>query len=102
MAGEPVTLFAQQEANRRRSRWLVVAFVLFFAWLGFGGDLVYWLATRDGGPGSYQHIVPWFGFTLTAVAALFAMWATRTGAERVLWAAGATEITSPATPEERQ
>jgi hypothetical protein len=40
MTGEPVNLFAQQEANRRRSRWLVVAFVVFFAWLGFGGDWI--------------------------------------------------------------
>ena len=27
---EPVNFFAQQEANRRRTRWLVVAFILFF------------------------------------------------------------------------
>jgi heat shock protein HtpX len=102
MAGEPVNLFAQQEANRRRSRWLVAAFVLFFAWLGFGGDAIYWLATRDADPGMYRHIVPWVGLLLTGVAALFAMWATRTGAERVLWAAGAVEVTSATTPEERQ
>jgi heat shock protein HtpX len=102
MTGEPVNLFAQQEANRRRSRWLVVAFVLFFAWLGFGGDAIYWLATRDADPGVYRHVVPWFGVVLTVVAALFAMWATRTGAQRVLWSAGAEEVTSPTTPEERQ
>ena len=36
---EDVNLFAQQEANRRRSRWLIIGFVLFFAWVGFGGDL---------------------------------------------------------------
>src|SRR5213596_3763164 len=29
-------LFQQQEANRRRTTWLVIGFVLFFAWLGFG------------------------------------------------------------------
>ena len=102
MTGEPVNLFAQQEANRRRSRWLVVAFVLFFAWLGFGGDWIYWLFTRTGEPGAYRHVIPWFGVALTAVATLFAVWATRTGAKRVLWSAGATELTSPATAEERQ
>jgi hypothetical protein len=32
-------LFAQQEANRRRTRWLVFGFIMFFAWVGFGGDL---------------------------------------------------------------
>ena len=102
MTGEPVNLFAQQEANRRRSRWLVVAFVLFFAWLGFGGDWIYWQFTRTGDPTGYRHVFPWFGLGLTVVAILFAAWATRTGAKRVLWSAGATELTSPATPAERQ
>ena len=34
-------LFAQQEANRRRSTWLVIGFIVFFAWVGFGGDVAY-------------------------------------------------------------
>jgi heat shock protein HtpX len=102
MTGEPVNLFAQQQANRRRSRWLVVAFVLFFAWLGFGGDWIYWQFTRTGDPGGYRHVFPWLGVGLTAVAIVFAAWATRTGAKRVLWSAGATELTSPTTPAERQ
>jgi heat shock protein HtpX len=97
-----VNLFAQQEANRRRSRWLVVGFVLFFAWLGFGGDWIYWELTRAAGPGEYRHVVPWFGLGLSVVAIVFAAWATRTGAQRVLWSAGATELTTPTTPEERQ
>ncbi|MDB4910717.1 MAG: Protease HtpX, partial [Gemmatimonadetes bacterium] len=42
---DEVNLFAQQEANRRRSRWLVIGFILFFAWLGFGGDYIAYLAT---------------------------------------------------------
>jgi heat shock protein HtpX len=102
MADEPVNLFAQQEANRRRSRWLVVAFVLFFAWLGFGGDWIYWQFSRTGEPGEYRHVVPWFGIGLSLAAILFAAWATRTGATRVLWAAGASELTSATTPAERQ
>ena len=36
-------LFAQQEANKRKSAWLVAGFVLFFAWIGFGGDLAFFL-----------------------------------------------------------
>jgi hypothetical protein len=28
---EDANLFAQQEANRRRSSWLVVGFIVFFA-----------------------------------------------------------------------
>jgi heat shock protein HtpX len=102
MAGEPVNLFAQQEANRRRSRWLVVTFVLFFAWLGFGGDWIYWQLTRAGEAGGYRHVFPWFGLGLSIVATLFAAWATRTGPKRVLWSAGARELTSPTTPAERQ
>jgi heat shock protein HtpX len=102
MAGEPVNLFAQQEANRRRSRWLVVAFVLFFAWLGFGGDWIYWQLTRTGEAGGYRHVFPWFGLVLSVVAILFATWATRTGPKRVLWSAGAMELTSATTPAERQ
>ncbi|MDQ3998041.1 MAG: M48 family metalloprotease, partial [Gemmatimonadota bacterium] len=102
MTGEPVNLFAQQEANRRRSRWLVVAFVVFFAWLGFGGDWIYWQLTRAGEAGGYRHVFPWFGLGLSVAAILFAAWATRTGARRVLWSAGATELTSPTTPAERQ
>ena len=34
--------------GRGWARWLVVAFVLFFAWLGFGGDWIYWQFTRTG------------------------------------------------------
>jgi heat shock protein HtpX len=102
MTGAPVNLFAQQEANRRRSRWLVLSFVLFFAWLGFGGDWIYWELTRTGEFGGYRHVFPWFGFAITVVAILFATWATRTGATRVLWSTGARELTSPSTPAERQ
>src|SRR5918992_3285133 len=101
MPDEPVNLFAQQEANRRRSRWLVVVFVLFFAWLGFGGDWIYWRLTRSD-TGAYRHVFPWFGFGLSVAAILFAAWATRTGAGRVLWSTGATELTSPTTDAERQ
>ena len=102
MTGEPVDLFAQQERNRRRSRWLVVAFVLFFAWLGFGGDWIYWQLTRSAEPGAYRHVVPWFGLAMSVIAVLFAWWATRTGAQRVLWSTGAVELTTPANPAERQ
>jgi len=44
-------LFTQQESNRRRSFWLVVGFILFFAWLGLGGDwLAYWTGFSTGDP----------------------------------------------------
>ena len=40
-------LFAQQRANKRKSAWLVAGFLLFFAWVGFGGDLAFYLYTRN-------------------------------------------------------
>jgi heat shock protein HtpX len=102
VSDESVNLFDQQEANRRRSRWLVIGFVLFFAWLGFGGDLIFYLSTAEAGPAEYRHVVPWFGLMLTAIAVGLAWYAWRTGPRKVLWATGAREVTSPSTPEERQ
>ena len=57
----PLNLFRQQQVNRRRTAWLVLGFVLFFAWLGFGGDFIYYLYTAHGPPAA-QHHVWWFGF----------------------------------------
>jgi heat shock protein HtpX len=99
---DPANLFAQQEANRRRSHWLVIGFILFFAWLGFGGD---WLAievTRGAPPGHYQHIVPWFGILMGGIGAAIAWYAWKTGPDKVLWSTGAREVTKPATPAEQQ
>ncbi|MGH7663623.1 MAG: M48 family metallopeptidase [Gemmatimonadaceae bacterium] len=101
-----MNLFQQQEANRRRSRWLVLGFIIFFAWLGFGGD---WIAyeltlpdpaapTSDG----YRHTFPWFGLALGAIAAGLAWQAWRSGADAVLWSAGALEILSPANDAQAQ
>ncbi|HEU4649044.1 MAG TPA: M48 family metalloprotease [Gemmatimonadales bacterium] len=95
-------LFAQQESNRRRSAWLVVGFIAFFAWVGFGGDIALGLLTADAPPNAYHHVVPVFGMVTTLVAGGIAWYAWRFGAERVLWSTGAWEIVEPATPEQRQ
>jgi heat shock protein HtpX len=100
MSSEPVNFFAQQEANRRRTRWLVVAFILFFAWLGFGGDWILWELTRGAPPDAYRHAFPWMGSVLTVFAALLAGYAWRTGPNKVLWSVGAREIATPATDDE--
>jgi heat shock protein HtpX len=99
---EEVNLFAQQEANRQRSRWLVIGFILFFAWVGFGGDLAFYLMTVDAGPGSYHHMVPYVGIFATLGAAGICWHAWRYGAEKVLWATGAWELVEAATPEQKQ
>jgi hypothetical protein len=94
---ESANLFAQQEANRRRSQWLVVGVVLFFMWVGFGGDLAFGVLTADAPPGAYHHVVPWIGLGTSLAAMVFCWLAWRSGPRRVLWAAGAWEIVSPQT-----
>jgi heat shock protein HtpX len=95
-------LFSQQERNRSRSRWLIVGFVLFFAWLGFGGDAVAFLSTRDAAPDAYHHRFPFLGLALAGIAAGIAWYSWRTGPEKVLWSTGAREIVAPATGAEQQ
>jgi heat shock protein HtpX len=87
-------LFQQQEANRRRTTWLVIGFVLFFAWLGFGGDFLWALEGR--------HPFPWLGGILTVAAIIGVRYAYKTGPEKVLWATGAEEVIDPQTDSERQ
>jgi heat shock protein HtpX len=95
-------LFAQQEANRRRSTWLVIGFIIFFAWVGFGGDIAFGLLTADAPPGAYHHVVPLIGIATTLIAGGICWYSWRYGPERVLWSTGAWEIVNPATPEQRQ
>ena len=99
---DDANLFAQQQANRRRSTWLTIGFILFFAWVGFGGDLAFWLLTADTPPGSYHHVVPFIGIFSVLSAAVICWYSWRHGAERVLWATGAWELIEPATPEQKQ
>jgi len=99
---EDANLFAQQEANRRRSRWLVIGFILFFAWVGFGGDLAFYLMTAEAGSGSYHHVVPYIGIIATLGAGVICWHAWRFGPEKVLWATGAWELVEPATPAQKQ
>lgn len=99
---EEANLFAQQEANRRRSRWLVIGFILFFAWVGFGGDLAFYLMTADAGSRSYHHVVPYIGIIATLAAGVICRYAWLFGPEKVLWATGAWELVEPATPEQKQ
>ena len=95
MDDEPANLFAQQDANRRRTRWLVVLFIAFFAWLGFGGDWILYELTKGAPPNAYRHAFPWMGVVLTTFAAILAAFSWKTGPNRVLWSAGAREIETP-------
>ena len=73
----------------------MIGFVLFFAWLGFGGDYI-WALSRG------HHPFPWLGILLTIVAIGTAWYSYKTGPEKVLWATGAQELTVPQTDAERQ
>lgn len=95
-------LFAQQAANRRRSVWLVAGFLLFFAWVGFGGDYALFLLTAAAPQGAYHHSIPFIGLLTTAGASALCYFAWKTGPRRVLLAAGAWEVVSPASPAQLQ
>lgn len=87
-----MNLFEQQAANRRKSRWLMVVFVLFFAWLGFGGDFIAYQSTRYGPPGTYRHVFPVGGILLSLVAFGVVAYIRRTGSQKVLWSSGARPL----------
>ena len=95
-------LFAQQTANKRKSAWLMVGFLVFFAWLGFGGDYGVYLATRSAPAGDYHHVIPLISIATCLAAGGYLWSAWRNGARKVLNASGGFELINPATPEQRQ
>ncbi|HUF27091.1 MAG TPA: M48 family metallopeptidase [Gemmatimonadaceae bacterium] len=97
---EPVNLFAQQQANRRRSFWLVASFIVFFAWLGFGGDWILHELTTNGPTGGYRHQFPWIGLIMVVVGGGISWHAWSAGPSEILWSVGAREVLKPATPAE--
>ena len=102
MSGESaLNLQEQQAKNRHQTIAWMAAFVLFFAWLGFGGDLAAYFLTMDKA-GLTHHPVPWVGVVVTAIGALVTWRAFTNGPKRVLEVNGAHEIETPRTPEEKQ
>lgn len=103
-------LFAQQEANRKASRRLVAGFIMFLAWLGFGGDIIWYLWSKndaagraaEGLSGGSIHVIPGLGIILLFIAGGMAWWGYRFGATSLVRATGATEITEPSTDAERR
>lgn len=93
-------LFEQQASNKRRSAWLTAGFVVFTAWVGFGGDLGFYLLTRDAPAEAYHHVVPFIGLAMSLVAAAIAWHSWANGSKQVLKAAAAWELVDPATPEQ--
>ena len=101
MTGEG-NLFEQQRSNRRRSAILVAIFLAFFAWVGFGGDLGFYLYTLEAPPNAYHHTIPWFGIVTTVLGVGLAWIAWKRGPKQVLWASGAWQLLEPGSPEEKQ
>ncbi len=73
-------------------------FLLFFAWVGFGGDLVLGMWTADSS--GYRHVFPWFGLAATAGALGLTLYSWKRGPKEVLWSTGAWELVTPANPKE--
>ena len=95
-------LFEQQARNRRLTVAWLVLFILFFAWLGFGGDLAFYLAAAARTEGQVPYRFPWIGVVVTTIAAIVAWVSWRKGPQQVLWSTGARELTAPQTFEEKQ
>ncbi len=98
---ETLNLLEQQARNRRQTKLWLLLFILFFAWLGFGGDLVLYLGSQDA-YGTAHYTVPWIGIVVTLIASIVAWNAVRRGAKQVLWACGGVELVNPQTLEEKQ
>ena len=98
---EDRNLFAQQRKNRRRSAILVWAFILFFAWLGFGGDWVFHELTLNAPEGAYRHGFPFIGIVMFAIGYGLVAYIQKTGPDKVLWSAGAWMMGQPVTPEQK-
>ena len=97
-----LNLFEQQARNRRLTVAWMVLFILFFAWLGFGGDFALYLAAAARTEGQVPYHFPWIGVVVTAIAAITAWVSWRKGPQQVLWSTGAREVTTPQSFEEKQ
>lgn len=95
-------LFEQQARNRRLTVAWLVLFILFFAWLGFGGDLALYLAAASRTEGQVAYRFPLIGVVVTVIAAITAWVSWRRGPQQVLWSTGARQLTAPQTFEEKQ
>jgi heat shock protein HtpX len=107
---EKGNLFAQQEANRKATRRLVAGFILFVSWLGFGGDIIWYLwsssessarISQGLGP-SHVHLIPGFGIALMLIAGAMAWWGYKYGATSLIRATGGMEITDPESEGEQR
>ena len=103
-------LFAQQEANRKASRRLIAGFILFISWLGFGGDIIWYLwssgeASARASQGlaySGVHVFPGLGIIMLFVAGVMAYWGYNSGPMSLVKSTGAREIIDPQNDAEQR
>ena len=107
---ESGNLFAQQQANRKATRRLVAGFILFVAWLGFGGDFIWYLwsssqasaRAADGYAYSGVHVFPGLGILMLLIAGAMAWWGYNFGATSLIKATGGREILDPSNDSEQK
>jgi heat shock protein HtpX len=97
-----LNLFEQQARNRRLTVAWMALFILFFAWLGFGGDFAMYLAAAARTEGQVPYRFPWIGVVVTIIAVITTWVSWRKGPQQVLWSTGAREVTTPQSFEEKQ
>jgi heat shock protein HtpX len=106
-----MNLYEQQEANRKNTKWVVVLFLLFFAFLGLGFDFFY-LGFNPFYTPPVDQLAEWreehVSFPLVTILALLigsgqAWWGLRAGDRAVLRATSATLVDQNTTdPQLRQ
>ena len=107
---ETGNLFAQQQANRKATRRLVAGFILFVAWLGFGGDFIWYLWSSNqaagraaaGFPYYGVHVIPGLGIAMLLIAGVMAWWGYNFGATALIKATGGREILTPSDEAEQK
>jgi heat shock protein HtpX len=82
------TIFDLQEKNRRKTRIIVICFVLFFIWLGLGLDLsIYYFrgsAIKLGNDYLHKPFYPIFAVLVGLAGIVIAWWSMSNAAETVL------------------
>jgi heat shock protein HtpX len=107
---ETGNLFAQQQANRKATRRLVAGFILFVSWLGFGGDIIWYLwssnqasaRAAEGLGYSGVHVIPGLGIMMLLIAGFMAWWGYKFGATSLIKATGGREILDPSSEAEQK
>ncbi|MBM4168115.1 MAG: M48 family metallopeptidase [Ignavibacteria bacterium] len=87
-------IYEQQNANRRKTILIMVGFVLFFGFLGFGFDLFYLGNDPFGVVAESTPMIPVGTILALLIGGGMALWGLQGGAQAVLRSAGAVPVSS--------